>query len=58
LLSAYVFYKSLTGKSPVGLKQTYYPAADPKIDRMLQERAELITNQWMIDHKTITGMLR
>jgi len=50
LLSAYVFYKSLTGLSPVGLRQTYYPGADPKIDSAFQYRAQTLTQRWMELH--------
>ena len=58
LLNAYVFFKTLTGKSPIGLKQTYYPGADPKIDSVLQYRGESITNTWMLKHKTTTNIER
>jgi len=48
LVTAYVFYKVLTGgRSPIGLKQTYYPGADSVIDKELQSRTNIITGRTM-----------
>ena len=58
LLNAYVFFETLTGNSPIGLKQTFYPGADPKIDSVLQYRAGIVTTDWMVKHKTTTNIER
>jgi len=57
LLEGYVFYKRLTGRSPIGLRQTFYPSADPRIDSALQYRAETVTGRW-VDTYNSTGVVQ